>query len=329
MNQIPCLENYIIIRDGCYRDVNGNPIATPMPVSGLYIEDLEGMVLENIAGVTSETLISATNTVNEKMLFAATIVEKRLKAILNARGIKLNKYGNKYGVCQVGTAFSLPAALDKGIRISKKWLGSIRSKIYVESVRLKSSTNGNTVLKISDLLGNVLWTMNATLVADVEQNYYVKEHFDDDVILITADATNVTLYEYTCDQNSNCSPCNDKYLDVNGWNGGAIGTGYMGACLRLDCTDKDIICLFLDRLGLAILYQTGAQIAREWASPNNRMNIAKTHGLEWAIEMVKVWESMSIEYLDNEIDNIIQELECDKFCYNCSPRLKMIPLIPS
>ena len=32
--------------------------------------------------------------------------------------------------------------------------------------------------------------------------------------------------------------------------------------------------------------------------------------------------------LDNEIDNIIQLLETDRFCYRCEPRLRMYPMFP-
>jgi hypothetical protein len=84
----------------------------------------------------------------------------------------------------------------------------------------------------------------------------------------------------------------------------------------------------LDRLGLAILYQTGAQIAKEWLAPNNRLNIIKTHGIEWAGQMATMWESLSNEYLNNEIDNIIQILETDKFCYRCETRLRMYTMLP-
>jgi hypothetical protein len=118
-------------------------------------------------------------------------------------------------------------------------------------------------------------------------------------------------------------------LNVTGYDGNALSSdGYLGACVRLDCVDTDIICQFLDRVGLAVLYQTGVQLAKEWASPNNRLNIIKTHGIEWALNMATMWENASVEALDNEIDNIIQILETDKFCYNCQPRLRMYAMLP-
>ena len=49
---------------------------------------------------------------------------------------------------------------------------------------------------------------------------------------------------------------------------------------------------------------------------------------EWANIKITEWENASIEALDNEIDNIIQLLEADRFCYRCEPRLRMYPMFP-
>lgn len=318
-----CLEDYIVFKNGCY------PNGIPVPTSGYYIENLEGISIENVAMISPELLISATETMKEKMYFASRIVENRLKAILNARGIKLNTIGKLYSVCSVSNNFVGSSLLNKGIRISKKWLNSTQSRIYVDTIRIKSKTTGQTTLYVYDSAGNVLWSDVQTLFDEFEHTFIVKKHFTDDVIYILADNTNIQPYQYKCDQNTGCVPCDNKYLNITGYNGTGTSTeGYLGACVRLDCVDTDIICNFLDRVGLAVLYQTGVQLAKEWASPNNRLNIIKTHGIEWALQMVTAWENLSVEALDNEIDNIIQILETDKFCYNCDTRLKMYAMLP-
>lgn len=319
-----CLDNYIVFYNGCYGD------DTPVPTSGYYIENLEGLTIENVAMISPELLISATQTINQKMLFAAKIVENRLKAILNSRGIKLNTLGKLYSACAVTNVYDLPAPFDRGIRISKKWLNSPQSRIFIDAVRFKSKVNGPNVIRIKDLLGNILWEQNIVCIAETEHTVFVKKHFDPDIILVTIDTTSIQPYIYQCDAKTNCTPCDSNVnLAIDGWNGtGVSPNGYVSVCVRLDCTDKDIICQFLDRLGLTILYQTGAQIAKEWIAPNNRLNIIKTHGIEWASQMATMWESLSVEYLNNEIDNIIQILETDKFCYRCETRLRMYTMLP-
>jgi hypothetical protein len=322
-NSPACLDNYIVSFNGCYAG------GLPTPTSGYYLENLEGLTLDNVAAVSSEVLMSATKTIEEKVRFAADIVEKRLKAVLNSRGIILNKIGNKYGVCSVTASTDIPAPLNRGIRVSKKWLNSPQSRIYVDAVKFKSAVTAATTIYITDLLGNVLWSKATQAIADTELTVFVNKSFATDYILITWDTTAVVPYLYSCDSQSNCTPCNSKYLAVTGWNGlAAGGSGYLGACVRLDCVDTDIICQFLDRLGMAVLYQTGVQILKEWISPNNRLNLIKTHGGEWANVKITEWENASIEALDNEIENIIQILETDKFCYNCRPRLRMYPMLP-
>jgi hypothetical protein len=315
-----CLNNYITLYNGC----------TPtVPTSGFYISDLEGLSIGNIAAIAPEELQSAANVVAEKTNFAGLIVENRLKAILNARGIKLNTLGKLYTVCDFSTVADIPVAANRGIRVSKKWLQSVQSRIWVESIRIKSAIAGATTLYVTDPIGVVLWSTPTVLQADTEHVIHVKKYFAEDIILITSDNAAIAPYLTTCDASSNCKPCGDFKLNVEGWNGiNTTTNGYLSACVRLDCVDTDIICQFLDRLGLAILYQSGAQILKEWISPNNRLNLIKTHGIEWALQTANVWESQSIEYLDNEIDNIIQLLETDKFCYRCERRLRMYPMLP-
>ena len=322
-NTPDCLENYIVFSNGCYDG------GVPTPTSGYYIENLEGLTIDNVAMISNELLVSATKTMQEKMYFASRIVENRLKAILNSRGIKLNTIGALYPVCSASTSTVGSSVLQKGIRVSKKWLNSSQSRIWVDTIRIKSLTSGLTTLYIYDHQFNILWSQVQSLVADYEHHFNVKKHFNSDVIYILADNTNIQPYIYNCNTNTGCTPCDNKYLNVTGYDGNAISTdGYLGACVRLDCVDTDIICQFLDRVGLAVLYQTGVQLAKEWASPNNRLNIIKTHGIEWALNMATMWENASVEALDNEIDNIIQILETDKFCYNCQPRLKMYAMLP-
>jgi hypothetical protein len=322
LNTPNCLDNYIISLNGCYPE-------DTVPTSGYYLENLEGLTINNVAAVSSEALISATATVREKMYFAADIVEKRLKAVLNARGIKLNSIGNLYTVCGVSNISDIPVAVNRGIKVSKKWIDSPQSRIFVDSVRFKSTVNGTATVYVTDFLGNILFSQAVTCYADTEMHIFVKKSFNKDVILITIDTTNVAPYLYTCNAAFNCKPCGDNVLNVEGWNGvSAQPSGYLGACVRVDCVDTDIICQFLDRLGMAILYQTGVQILKEWVSPNNRLNLIKTHGNEWANVKIGEWENASIEALDNEIDNIIQLLEADRFCYRCEPRLRMYPMFP-
>lgn len=322
-NSPTCLENYIVSVNGCYAG------GLPTPTSGYYLENLEGLTLDNVAAVSNEALVSATQTITEKVNFAADIVEKRLKAVLNSRGIKLNTVGNQYTVCSLTETTDIPVALNRGIKVNKKWLNSVQSRIWVESISYKSVVTGATTIYVTDLLGNVLWSQATTAIADTEHKVFVKKHFNADYILITWDTTNVVPYLYACNSDTNCRPCNDKYLNVDGWDGlKTVDNGFLGACLRLDCVDTDIICQFLDRLGMSVLYQTGVQILKEWISPNNRLNLIKTHGIDWAVAKIPEWENASIENLDNEIDNIIQILETDRFCYRCKPRLRMYPMLP-
>lgn len=323
-----CIENYIVLRDGCYER------GTPEPTSCFYVEDLEGLSLENVASIAPEKLLTATNTVIEKLKFATIIVESRLRGILQARGLQLNTLGKMYHACApIATTYGADA-FDKGVYLSKNWLGSAMSAIWVESVKIKPTATGTTTIKVKDSLGTVLYTSGSiTVQGGIESTIPIRKYFYTDVITVTADTTNIGVYLYQCDENTSCKPCANKseYFSIKGWNGTGVSQyGFIGVCVRLDCTDKDIICNFLDRQGiaLAILYQLGAEILKEWISPSNRLNIIKIHGEEWATTKVGDWEKLSIEYLDNEIDSIMQLMQADPYCYNCTGRLRATPFLP-
>lgn len=331
MIQKDCIKNYIVLRDGCYLDDNGNAITTPDPTSGFCVENLEGLSVENIASIAPEKLASATKVVQEKLNFAAVIVENRLKAMLGARGLKLNQNGHVQNACSLTNTTVIQQPFDKGVRISKKWMISPQSAIWVETVKIKADNDGTTTVKVSDIDGNVLWSKSITVQADIEHLVSVRKHFRKDIIFVTVDATNISLFEWSCDENSSCKPCASKneYLAVNGWTGNNVSdSGYVGVCVRLDCTDYDIICQFLDRVGLAVLYQLGVEILSEWIAPNNRLNIIATHGIEWAMAKIEEWEKLSVIYLQNEMDAIKEIMLSDKYCYNCNGRLNAFPFLP-
>jgi len=331
MIQKNCIKNFIVLRDGCYLDDDGNSIPTPSPVSGFCVEDLEGLSVNNIASIAPEKLASATQVVEAKLNFASIIVENRLKAMLGARGLKLNTNGKLYDTCSVTNSTVIQQPFDKGLRVSKKWMISPQSAIWVETIKIKASNDGTTTLKITDLDGNVLWSQATTIQANIETYISVRRHFRKDVIFITADATNLSLFEWQCDESTGCKPCaaRSEFLSIQGWTGNSVSdSGFLGACLRLDCTDFDILCEFLDRVGLAVLYQLGVEILAEWLSPNNRLNIIATHGAEWASATMKEWEQLSVVYLQNEMDAIKEIMTSDKYCYNCEGRINVFPLLP-
>lgn len=326
-----CLENFIVLKGGCYCDDNGNKIPTPVPTSGFYIESLKGITAENISDIVNEANVNATSLVNQMVYFGAFMVEKRLTALLSEAGLDLNKFGNIAEVCNLFGNYTAAVALEKGIRISRKNLNSQNARIYVQAIKVKSRVTGPTTLEITDILGNVLWSQSATLQADVLTHVSVEMEFEPDIIYITADATNVQLYEWSCSGSGCCGNSVGTWKDfaVIGWDGIQNSlTGYVGACVRLVCTDKNIICQFSKRLAMSILYQTGVEILKEWISPSSRINFIKTNSAEWAAATIEEWEKMSIDLLQAELKNIINILKRDGYCYSCENRFQTVPMIP-
>lgn len=330
-NPPACLIDYIVIKDGCYCDTDGTKLPVPSPSSGYYIESLQGLSVENLSDITPENS-QTTQMVNSMVYFAAAIVEKRITAYLTSKGFDLNKQGSDYEACKVSSTFGIPIALEKGVRVSRANINAPQARIFVSTIRIKTK-GGNTTIYIKDSSGNVLWSKSISTVADVEQKISVNQSFEPEIIFIVADNATVSLYEYNCLGSPDC--CGKaaqmrRDLSVMGWDGvQASYVGFLGVCVRLDCTDKNIICNWLNRLQLAILYQAGAEILKEWVSPSSRINQIKTMGEEWAKDQIEVWENQSIEFMKAELINIENLLSYDSYCYKCVSNYRTIPVLPS
>lgn len=330
-NPPECLVDFIVLKDGCYCFEDGTKAPTPEPKSGFYIEFLQGISIENISDITPENQ-DATALINNMVYLAANVVEKRLTSYLSNNGYDLNKRGKEYQACNVSNIADIPVAFDKGLRISKANITSEQAVIYVEALKIKVQNAGSTTLKIEDENGNVLWSKTITLPANVETKVKVDKSFSEDIIFALADSTNVGLFQWNCNYQGGCCGrqiAQRQDLSVMGFDGVQLSyTGFLGACLRLDCTDKNIICNFLDKLAFSILYQTGAEILKEWLSPSSRINLIKNFGKEWAQEQIEVYQNQSIEYLEAEVRNIQNLLSYDKYCFKCENNLRSINTIP-
>lgn len=332
-NPPECLNNFIVVKDGCYCDEFGAKIPTPIPTSGFYIESLEGITIENLSDITNEANRTATNLVNQKVFFAAKIVEKQLLHLLASGGFDLNKQGADFEYCSTSGNYSqIGIGVEKGIRVSRAGLSSKQARIYVRQIRLKSKNTATTTVKIEDISGNVLWSTSVSAVADKTIYIQVDQRFDPEIIFILADASTVQLYEWSCNSLTGCCghAVGHKDLAVMGFDGLQNSfTGYLGACLRLECTDEDIICQFAKRLAMAILYQTGVEILKEWLSPSSRLNFIKINGQDWAAAKIEEWENMSLDLIKVELQNIARMLQNDRVCYKCTNSLKSFAKLPS
>lgn len=377
-NTYNCAKDFIVLRGGCYLE-NGVKIPVPDPTSGLYINNLSGLIPENLASISNEDLETATKIVEDKVLFAVKEVEKRLKFAFSEQNINLNKEGCLIKPCKVKSTYKVSAAKDRGIRVSRAWLSSKRARIYVKSIKLKSANAGATVIKVIDeSTGDILFSENYTIVGGTEVSIKIDKSFDPETILIVAENANISPYVYECAEKACCgskvSSCGGRgsyglsgrrispaqypssnighvynygyrnpgppsygrgssrkpaLLLVQGYDGGVTTSdAFLGACLRLDCTDNGIVCEHLKRLDFSILYQTGALILEEWLSPNSRMNNIATYNRDWVNKKIPEWVEKSFQYFNAEISAIIKEVEND-FCYYCDPELQYITALPS
>jgi len=328
-NPPACLVDYILLKDGCYCE-DGVKVPTPSPKSGYYIESLPGLSLENISDITPENQ-TTTELVNNMVYFAANIVEKQITGYLSGQGFDLNKRGTIQTYCSVSSKVSTPVSLKKGIRISRAGIKSSQARLYIESLKVKSQTTGTTTIEVLDLDDNVLYTKTVTLNANVETTVPIQAEFKEEVIFLVVNASTVTLYEYNCQGQGGCCGKNIRSSDISviGWDGVQPSyIGFVGACISLNCTDFEIICNWIDRLKLAILYRAGALLLQEWIAPSSRINFIK-NSKEWAEATIPIWENQSIDFVKAELRNIENIVKYDKYCFYCENNFRTIAVLPS
>lgn len=230
-NPPECLLNYIVLKEGCYCNEDGTKAPTPTPSSGFYIEFLQGLSIENLSDITPENQ-TATSLLNNMVYLAANVVEKRITSYLSNNGYDLNKRGKKYEACNVTAKADAAVAFDKGVRISKANITSDQARIFLEAIKIKTTNAGSTTLKVEDNDGNLLWSKTLTLPADVETSVVVNKEFEEDIIFVLADSTNVGLYQWNCNYQGGC--CGKQIalrqdLSVMGFDGVQNSfTGFLG-----------------------------------------------------------------------------------------------------
>lgn len=345
-----CLAGFITLGGAC-DEAPPTSGYTIQALKGLSIDNISAIAPEAIE-TAKAALADALGMANKKLesKLRAVLTERGID--LNRRGALYTPCS-----FTTGAAFAVAKDRGLRVsRAWLKTRNNVLGRIVVETITIKSAIDGDTTLKVTDSDDVVLWSKDISLKAGQEAKVKVGQTFEPEVIYIVADNTNISPFETDCTSGQACCgknftygyngnhkatyngyleretrPVYDGYtkydraeslsddLVVEGWTGDGTNTvGYLSACLRLSCSDKNIVCNFKDRLALALLHYTGVELLEEWLSPSKRINLIKTFGKTWAAEKLDDWTQDADDFLYNELDAIILFLQKnDKFCYNC------------
>lgn len=284
-----CLKNYILSRS-C--ENNGK-----VPRSGLYIEQLEGISIQNIADTDDGKYGSAKAFIQDKIDFAAQIVLEDARQFLNEElSTSETSEAAVIGAFQRDLGYYASEAVEKGLYIEKRFapMGKVQLDKLVLLVKNDISnkkiiiTDGITKEEIFvDLVGGVPLTVDVSFQGATD---FLTVKWDTSDIEPAASSVRKSI------TNGFCGYCDgiEAPLYVQGINGTYKGFGSYGiqAHIQLKCDLKQAFCQMIDDLKFAILYKAGILILKEWQS-STRLNYITIHSEDWLELKLTEWEELT------------------------------------
>ncbi len=292
-----CLENYIGLRslkDHCEQ---------PPPISGLYLEDLEGMTVANLASIESGKAQNVQVMFDQLLQRCGRIMMEEIKILLQPylrtqatiEGGRLGKFSNN--VCN-----------ESELKI-ETCLGALQ-RLVIEEINVKFTVSGEVVLTLTD--GDYTETKTITSVAGEEQTiqwFYVAKT---NKVSITAPVTGHTGSLFGAWRFGSNAPY--KFICCNQTTRKVCG---ITAAFTIQCNYDAILCATLPHLNYPLLYSLGIEVLKEWES-STRLNFLTIHGKEWAADKREEWQIKRNEMIVAAVPGLASTLQSiDRKCVTC------------
>ncbi|MGB0862451.1 MAG: hypothetical protein ACPGXZ_06005 [Saprospiraceae bacterium] len=303
------LEQYILLTNGAYSEGT-------TPKSGLYIDVLPGINLENAADAAGNEYVTGRDLVENKVRLAATkILSKAWDAIEEKIEVKSQlERRNEVGYFKDAKS----NVINRGVQLCRTHnVADKYQQTYIHQIECRFDYQGTVKIFIQKTDGTLLQELEVESNTGQVQTIAIDKGFAEPVIVITA---NAPMYEVDLVPfRDGCVSCGSAHryhqLKVIGWKGGEIdyntlvNTGYgfrVSASIRCDIRahEEDI----LPKLSQAILYQAGVEVLLEYIH-SNRLNFFVFDSTEDAEKLAKSFQENANELLSNAISPIVKLLK--------------------
>ena len=270
-----CANNFIGLGRAC---------APLDPRSGLYLEDIPGLSVSNIASFETGKYMSANAMLEAKVNLSVEQITAQLDNLLP------NLFATISMASILDTAFD-EEILDAEEGTAGLMIESVKTPLSITTVTyvyVKSASTGQVTINVTD--GYETKQILVETVADFEQKVEVNFSSGRGVIRIEYDGIemipysgNISKYtQYAC---STCSMRNgSRYVRMKGINPDGTLTSKMygiRADIEMTCSFERAICQLLPRLKMPIFYLTAANVLDELIA-SNRINFITTNSKAWA-----------------------------------------------
>lgn len=274
-----CAENFIVCRNAC------SGVDPVTPTSGLYADDLPGISTISLANIEPGKYASAAAMVQQKVAIAVKKVGDRVKEVLaqyleeNAT-VEAGEVGTFNSDVLAGTADA------RGLRIGLD--GTQLMHLLIPRIYVKAAASGEFEVLLKDGPEERTFTVNcvANEVAMLDVHYLAKTK-QVDITITDAAFKAVSGTTFNTRYFATCVACgrNCKYRHISGvglLKGEEVDAVQgIGAQVVVTCAFERALCMLLQRLRWAVLYQFGVEVLDEWLA-TSRMNYMGIHGKEWA-----------------------------------------------
>jgi hypothetical protein len=256
-----CLSNIIGVR--CL-------VGSETPISGHYINDLEGLNLRYAAAITDEQS-SGLLFLKSKIDFATSLVLSDLSAFLMPY-FRANSIMDEIRVGEWGTNNLAPAGVtvQRGVKIKIKKSRLMRIRIQTINIRMaQTNTPGNLLITDGVDLTTIPFTTDGSGMATLNLAFLSSTN----EVTVTIDNDTFGMNNTVVKNGCNCSTKNSEFLTANGWNGSSFANTTYGLQVQAngECSMDDMACILGVKLALPILYRSGLEIVKE-AKTTDRLN---------------------------------------------------------
>lgn len=324
-----CFENYIGIRGHCDTDP---------PLSGLYIDDLEGITVAtaskiadgSVYGTGVEYLKAKIHqgimlSLDEFKQYAAPLYTIRTVLNMSTPG-------------QFNTTYLASTLADRGVKITKRKAhycsgcsGSNgdpidMQRMFISKVTVLVNTSiANKEIFIED--GANTTTINTgPLVAGIPKQVAVNYRAENAEIFMYMNNVDVDVNQGAVNSYyyNNCATCgyykhNDPNLLVQGFDG-VNNTNFLYGLnpeVKIDCSEEMLWCALADKLKYVLWYRAGIEVVKGWLA-SDRINMATMYNTDIAKMLLETWTAeyqTKYTYLQNSIREFLNQF--DGSCINC------------
>lgn len=319
-----CFDNLVGVANVC-----GNS------TSGLYLNDLPGISVENADATIDSEYYSGIQLLERKIEFAQNAVINFMRSQASTK-LKSKTMVNSSTIGVYKSGLNTIANYEQGIRFKATNYNHI--ELYVSTITANIQYTGDFDVNVYDLItGNLLDTFSGISVSgeyatiQVNKAYPVNKQNLDIAFVIDGSLGQSLKTDLRPNFCSDChSTWNNGYTNVSGvsiqndGNKTINHTNGLSILYSISCSVEPFVCSMANLLSWAILHKAGAEVIKEMKVSNRLNNIVLLNRDEFD-GLIEAYENEYMSSLKGVLDSMVLP---NDFCFDCNKSINKVVNIP-